>query len=170
MNNAISHRTAHRVLNRPKLLHHPVYQYPTYRNGASRFVRWYSSGNQKSGGSSGGSSSGGSRKGFFQNFIDNLRRGFEKNREMQESLKGFHEEREKLEQSYVMQQARVKTIAAMEKAVEYGAKGIEMTREGLKKMRQSTSNVYNEASETEIGKKGQEIGSQVCLHGYRSTW
>lgn len=163
MSRAISHRTIYRLSNNFKLLHHPVNQYPAYHHGAARSVRWFSSGNQKTGGSSGGGSDGGS-KGFFQNFISNLRRGFEKNREMQESLKGFHEEREKLEQSYVIQQIKLKTVAAMEKAVEYGAKGVEKTRQGWKKMRESTSSAYKEVSETEIGKKGQAIGSQVQHH------
>ena len=68
-------------------------------------VRWQSGGG---GGASGGNTGGpqGGGRGFFQNFVDNLRKGLERNREMQEGLKGFQEEREKMKQSYFMQAAK----------------------------------------------------------------
>lgn len=47
----------------------------------------------------------------------------EKNQEIQESLKGFHEEREKLHQSYVAQQVRLKFAAALEKLSGLGQRG-----------------------------------------------
>ena len=73
-----------------------------YQHGSVPPVRWFSSE---------GSGHGSGRGGFIRNFLDNLRKGLEK-KEMQESLKGFHEEREKLEKSYVMQSAREKLISA----------------------------------------------------------
>ena len=108
-------------------------------------VRWYSSTNQGGGGASGGgggASGGGGgggagRKGFFQNFLDNLKKGVEKNQEMQESLKGFHEEREKLHQSYVAQQVRLKFAAALEKMAGLGRRGAER----WKAVRDSSSKV-----------------------------
>lgn len=118
----------------------------------TRPVRWYSSTNQGGGasggggggasggggaGASGGGGAGGGRKGFFQNFFDNLKRGVEKNQEIQESLKGFHEEREKLHQSYVMQQVKLKFAAAVEKMGALSQKGTE----GWKVVKDTSSKV-----------------------------
>ena len=94
-------------------------------------VRWNSSTDQGGGASGGGGGAGGGGgggKGFFQNFFDNLKKGVEKNQEMQESLKGFHEEREKLQQSYVAQQVKLKFAAAIEKLGAVGRKGAERWR------------------------------------------
>ena len=79
----------------------------------------------------------GEEEGFFQNFFDNLKNGIEKNQEIQDSLKGFHEEREKLHQSYVAQQARLKLSAAVERMGELGRRGLE----GLKVVKDSSSKV-----------------------------
>ena len=87
------------------------------------------------GASSGGGGAGGGRK--RQNFFDNLKKGVEKNQEIQDSLKGFHEEREKLHQSYVAQQARLKLAAAVERMRELGRRGLE----GLKVVKDSSSKV-----------------------------
>ena len=112
----------------------------TCRNGS---VRWYSSSNQGGGASGGGGAGGGGagggggRKGFFQNFFNNLRKGVEKNPEMQDSLKSFHEEREKLHQSYVAQQLRLKFSAALEKMTELGRRGLQ----GLRTVKDSSSKV-----------------------------
>ena len=106
-------------------------------------ARWFSSTNQGGGasggggGASGGGGGTGGRKGFFQNFLDNLKKGVEKNQEIQESLKGFHEEREKLHQSYVAQQVRLKFAAALEKLSSLGQKGVE----GWKVVKDSSSKV-----------------------------
>lgn len=114
---------------------HVVYRQPQWRTGlfkhrtaqsligtGQRAVRWYSSGNQGGGakGSSsgkppgGGSGGGGGGGNFFQNFIENFRKGM-KGSEVQESLKGFNEEREKMQQSYVVQQAKLKWNAMADK-------------------------------------------------------
>lgn len=117
-----------------RTLHHHCgnrYTYTTHRRTwTARPARWYSStGSGASGGGGGGASrgggAGGGGKGFFQNFFDNLKKGVEKNQEIQESLKGFHEEREKLHQSYVMQQVKLKFAAAVEKIGALGQKGAE---------------------------------------------
>lgn len=118
---------------------------------SSKPVRWYSSSNHGGGASGGGGGAsgggggasggagggGGGRKGFFQNFFNNLKRGVEKNQEMQESLKGFHEEREKLHQSYLVQQAKLKFEAAVEKLGALGRRGAE----GWKSVKESSSKV-----------------------------
>ena len=68
-------------------------------------VRWQSGSSQGGGGAE-------RRHGFFANFLANLQKGLERNKDMQESLKGFHEERSKLQQSYYLQAAREKLAKA----------------------------------------------------------
>lgn len=117
-----------------KLFHHPKSP-PTVQG------RWYSGGGASGrGGASGGS--GGGRKGFFQNFIENIRKGLNQNREMQESLKGFHEEREKLQKSYILQQAKEKAAEATSKVFEYGTKGVEMTKQSYTQVKEGTAKVW----------------------------
>ena len=120
------------------MLHHPS---RLTKLPFPRTARGYSGTNQGGGASGGGSGNGGGRKGFFQNFIDNVRKGLNQNREMQENLKGFHEEREKLQRSYVLQQAKQKVIDAKDKALEYGVKGIGLTKQGFSRVHQTTSKV-----------------------------
>lgn len=79
-------------------------------------VRWSSSGTrgERGGkGAEGGEGGGGSKQGgLFRNFIDNIWRGLEKDKDMQDSLREFHKERTKLEQSYVVQAAKQKLTNA----------------------------------------------------------
>lgn len=49
---------------------------------------------------------------------------------MQESLKGFNEEREEMQQSYVVQQAKLKGTATIEKLKEWMGWGSERTSKG----------------------------------------
>ena len=78
-------------------------------------VRWSSSGTrgERGGkGEEGGEGGGGKQGGLLRNFIDNVWRGLERDKDMQDSLRGFHEERTKLEQSYVVQAAKQKLMNA----------------------------------------------------------
>ena len=59
----------------------------THPQHSIRPVRCYSSSQPKNSG------------GFFRNVIENIRKGYEKDKALQESLKSFREEREKLEKS-----------------------------------------------------------------------
>lgn len=63
---------------------------------------------------------------------------------MQDSLKGFHEEREKLQQSFVLQQAKQKVVNLKDKAVEYGGKGVESLQQRYTQLRQTTSKVFDD--------------------------
>lgn len=103
---------------------HHLHQRTALPAPTPRGIRWYTTGGgkQEGGGANGGK--GGSGPGskppeggggnFFQNLIQNIRSGM-KTSEVQDSLKGFHEEREKMQQSYVVQQVKLKFNALREK-------------------------------------------------------
>lgn len=126
-------------------------RFKSVQSPSARSVRWYSKGG---GGGTGGGGAGpgggasGSGKppfeggGFFQNFVKNFRKVV-KGDEMQESLKGFHEEREKMHQSYVVQQARLKLKALVERMGNMGAKGSEKTSTGWTVLKTTSSKVRN---------------------------
>ena len=111
-----------------------------------RSVRWYSKGGGSSGG--GGAGGGGCNSGkpplgdggFFQNFVKNLRKVV-KGDEMQESLKGFHEEREKMQQSYVMQQTRLKFKGLVEMMGSVGTRGTEKMSKGWNFLKNTSTKV-----------------------------
>jgi alanyl-tRNA synthetase len=52
-----------------------------------------------------------SKTGFFQELVDNVKQGFEKNKELKQSIKQFREEAKKLEQSDALKEARSKFVS-----------------------------------------------------------
>ncbi len=106
-----------------------------------------SSGNQGGGAGKGGNGSskppGGGDGGFFKNFFKSFQKTM-KGDEMQESLKSFNEEREKMQQSYVVQQAKIKLGSLTEKLGEVGAKGSEKTQEGWSVVKDTSSKVNSQ--------------------------
>ncbi len=116
-------------------------------NSLNRTVlRWYS----EKGGDGAGKSKGSSEKppsssgGFLKNFKESIKKSV-KDDEMQESLKSFHEEREKMQQSYVVQQAKQKLKDLTEGAGVVGEKGAEMSSEGWTKVKSATSKVREDS-------------------------
>lgn len=76
----------------------------------------------------------------MQNFLKNFREGM-KGSEVQESLKGFHEEREKMQQSYVVQQAKLKWKAMSEKVGAVSKKSSEKAQTGWSTVKDTSSKV-----------------------------
>lgn len=62
-----------------------------------------------------------------------------KGSEVQESLKGFNEEREEMQQSYVIQQAKLKLNVALRKLGDMLFKGSEKTSQGWSLLRRSST-------------------------------
>ena len=53
------------------------------------------------------------KAGFFQELVDNVKQGFEKNKELKQSIKQFREEAKKLEQSDALKEARSKFVSGL---------------------------------------------------------
>lgn len=105
-------------------------------------MRWSSSDGGSDGGS--GSDRGGKnqrRGGFIENFISNMQRGLKRNKGMQESLKGLREERERMQQSYVLQRWKQQAGEGWERVKGSGRKGWGVVREGWGKTRDTLSKV-----------------------------
>lgn len=100
-------------------------------------VRWSSEDSN-----SGGRGKGEKRVGFFENFVTNLQQGLKRNKEMQESLKGLREERERMRKSYVFQRWKEQAGEGWERAREGSKKGWEMAREVWSKTRDRVDKVY----------------------------
>ena len=101
-------------------------------------VRW------SSGGEEGGEERSGKNKrriGFVENFLSNLQQGLQRNKDMQESLKGLREERERMQRSYVLQRWKEGAEEGWEKAREGGRKGWELVRNSWGKTREGLSKV-----------------------------
>lgn len=81
------------------------------------------------------------RAGFFENFLNNIQQGLKRNKEMQESLKGLREERERMQKSYVLQRWKEQVGEGWEKVKEGGSKGWEVVRQGWWKARDGLSKV-----------------------------
>ena len=64
-----------------------------------------------------------------------------KGSEIQESLKGFNEEREKMQQSYVVQQVKLKWRALTEKMGQIGSRGSQTTQKGWSFFKRTSSKV-----------------------------
>ena len=81
--------------------------------------------------------------GFVRNFLSNLRKGMERNREMQESLEGLQEERRRMKQLHVVQVARERLAAAWQATWEAGASGADTVGRWRREMRGKLSQVRN---------------------------
>lgn len=110
----------------------------TRRSQRQVYVRWNSGGE---GGEGPGKNQ--KRAGFFENFLSNLQQGLKRNKEMQESLQGLREERERMQRSYVLQQWREEVEESWRKAREGGRKGWEVVGNLWGKTRKGLSKVYN---------------------------
>lgn len=98
---------------------------------------------------SGGGDSGGDgrekRAGFIESFVRNLQQGLKRNKEMQESLKGLREERERMRKAYVFQRWK-----------EQAGEGWEQAREGSRKSWAVVRGVWN--------KTRNRVGKVCLLH------
>lgn len=125
-------------------LHHPAQlKHRTSQPQCYRTVRWYGQGgrtNGEKGGSKNKPPEGGGGEGgnFFQRFVENIRKEM-KGGEVQESLKGFNEEREEMQQSYLVQQAKLKFSATIQKLKEMMFKGSETTSKGWSVVRKTST-------------------------------
>ena len=134
-------RTVHSVVRGRS--HHP--HVLSNRTTQHRTVRWY---NQESGGKGGdrakppggdkGKPPEGEGGNFFQKFFANVRKEM-KGGEVQESLKGFNEEREEMQQSYVVQQAILKWKAMMKAFGTASSKSSEKAGKGWSVLRKTSS-------------------------------
>lgn len=126
-------RTIHSVVRGRS--HHP--HVLKNRTTQHRTVRWY---NQEGGGKGGDKGKPPEREdgNFFQKFYANVRKEM-KGGEVQESLKGFNEEREEMQQSYVVQQAIIKWKAMMEALGTASSKSSEKAGEGWSVLRKTSS-------------------------------
>lgn len=167
-------------------LHHPLkLKHRTTQPFNHRTVRWYNQGGgtnggkgggtnggkesgKTNGGKEGGKTNGGDGGNFFQKFFVNIRKEL-KGGEVQESLKGFNEEREEMQQSYVIQQAKLKLGAMIERAKDMLFKSSEKTSTGWSIVKSTSSKAYKEAADTDIAKKGHAIGSQIAKDVHKTA-
>lgn len=136
------HTRSYRRLRHPAQLKHRTSQ--PLHGQCHRTVRWYGQGGGTSGGKGGGKNKppegggGGGGGNFFTRFVENIRKEM-KGGEVQESLKGFNEEREEMHQSYVVQQAKLKLSAAIQTLRDMMFKGSETTSKGWSVMRKTST-------------------------------
>lgn len=95
--------------------------------------------------------------GFISKVISNIKQEIQKNKDMKESLKKFREEREKLEQSDALQSARQKFKTVESEA----SKSSEVLKETLGTLKDRVSEVVEEVSKSEIGKKAGQLGEEL---------
>lgn len=93
------------------------------------------------------------RPGFFGQFVENIKQELNKNKEMKESLKKFREEADKLEQSDALKRARAKYNTVESEASVIAGK--------LSKVKESLSEVIEEAGKTELAKKAGQITEEI---------
>ena len=136
-------------------LHHPAhFKHRTNQpllSQTHRTVRWYSESGGTKGGGAGKKPPEGGGGNFFQRFVDNIRKEM-KGGEVQESLKGFNEEREEMTQSYVVQQAKLKWSATIQKLQEALFKGSEKTSQGWSVVKKTSTKASRVAENCTTGK------------------
>lgn len=97
------------------------------------------------------------RPSFLSRLVTNFKSELEKNKEMKENLKKFREEAEKLEQSDALKTARKKFMAVESEA----SKGGDVLKQRLETLKDRVTDVLDEASKSEFGKKAGQIGEEI---------
>jgi len=104
------------------------------------------------------------RTGLFTKFIENIKEGIQRDKQLQENLKKFQKETKKIEESDVLQGAKSKLSVfgqIKEKASPYAAKVQESIQEASKATSDTVGKLYKEASESDVVKKGQEVTDEL---------
>ncbi|KAL4228201.1 Mitochondrial import inner membrane translocase subunit TIM44 [Mactra antiquata] len=94
------------------------------------------------------------RKGFFENIYNNIKEGLSKDKKLNENLKKFREEREKLESSEAIKQARQK-FENIESDTTEGFK------KGLEDVKKQVSEKLEEVQKSEFVKKSMEVTGEI---------
>lgn len=102
-------------------------------------------------------------KGLLGKFIDNIREGFEKDKNMQDNIKKFQEEAEKLEESSAFKSAKRQFGVfgtAKEKTSEGISKISSVLKDGGEQLSESASKVVEEMKLSETFRKGQQVSEE----------
>ena len=97
------------------------------------------------------------RPSFFGNIISNLKQEFEKNKDMQDSLKKFRDEAKQLEDSEALKEARKKFESIEGEAT----KGSSAFKEQLGGIKDKMKDTIDEASKSEAAKKAGEFSKTI---------
>ena len=97
----------------------------------------------------------GRRPGFFSNIVENLKSEYSKSKEMQDSLKKFREEAQKLEESEALKEARRK----FESIEGETSKGSNVIKEQISGIADKVKGVKEKLDDVEALKKASEIGN-----------
>jgi len=104
------------------------------------------------------------RQGLVSKFIANMKEGFSKNKQMQENLKKFKEEKAKLDESDSLKDMKdrlSRTNKIKESVSPYIGKIEESVKESTKAVSSTVAKVYKDATESEVFKKGQEVKEEL---------
>ncbi|KAH7643615.1 mitochondrial import inner membrane translocase subunit TIM44 isoform X3 [Dermatophagoides farinae] len=104
-------------------------------------------------------------KGFLGQIFDNLKEELDKSKEMKENLRKFREEAQKLEDSEALKKAR-KKFQNIEAETSKGSKQI---IEQIDTIKQKLSKGLEDASKTDIGKKGKEAAEELSKQAKKAA-
>lgn len=103
-------------------------------------------------------------KGLFGKFMDNIKEGFQRDKEMQENIKKFKEEAEKLEKSSAFKTARRQfgVLSAVKERTSEGVSKLSLTlKDSGEQLSEKASKVVEEIKSTETYKKGQQVSEEL---------
>ena len=103
-------------------------------------------------------------KGLFGKFIDNIKEGFARDKDMQENIKKFQEQAEKLEESSAFKTAKKQfgvLGTAKEKTTEGLSKLSSVLKDGGEQLSESASKVVKDMKMSETFKKGQQVSEEL---------
>ena len=105
------------------------------------------------------------KKGFVSKLVENIKDGMAQNKQMQENLKKFKEEKAKLDESDSLKDMknRLSTIHQLkESASPYLEKIEESVKETTKTVSSTVEKIVKDASDSTILKKGQEVKEDLA--------
>lgn len=103
-------------------------------------------------------------KGLFGKFVDNIKEGFQRDKEMQDNIKKFQEKAEKFEKSSTFKSAKKQfgIINAVKERTSEGVSKLSSTvKDGGEQLSEKASKVAEEIKLSEAFKKGQQISEEL---------
>lgn len=104
------------------------------------------------------------QKGLLGKFVDNLKEGFQRDKEMQKNIKKFQEEAEKFEESSAFKTAKKQfgVLSAVKERTSEGVTKLSSTlKDGGEQLSEKASKVVEEIKLSETFKRGQQVSEEL---------
>jgi len=101
------------------------------------------------------------KQGIVSKFVENLREGMSRNKQLQDNLKKFKEEKSKMDETDSLKDVKDR-LSRMNQVKEAASPYIEKIEESVKESSKTVGKLVKDATDSEIFKKGHEVKDEIA--------